>query len=89
MIQADSLSASTLRIKTEGEVLTNKEEEFAQAHDGLFNRLLKRHVVQAAAIYLAVAWGAVEILITLQEKLGWPETISIWSSERFSSSAAI
>ncbi len=72
-----------MRIKTEGEVLTSKEEKSAQDHDGLFNRLLKRHVVQAAAIYLAVAWGAVEILITLQEKLGWPETISIWATRLF------
>jgi len=54
-----------------------------QDRDGLFDRLLKRHVVQAAAIYLAVAWGAVEILITLQEKLGWPETISVWATRLF------
>ncbi len=30
-----------------------------------------------------MAWGAVEILITLQEKLGWPETISTWATRLF------
>ena len=42
----------------------------------MIGRLFKRHVVQSAAIYIAVAWGAVEILLTLQEKLGWPEWLS-------------
>ena len=37
-------------------------------------------MIQSAAIYVAVAWGAVEILITLQEKLFWPESISIWAT---------
>ena len=50
---------------------------------GLFDRLIRRHVIQAAAIYVAVAWGALEILITLQEKLGWPESISVWATRLF------
>ena len=50
---------------------------------GLIDRLIKRHVIQAAAIYVAVAWGALEILITLQEKLGWPEFISVWATRLF------
>lgn len=48
-----------------------------------FARLIKRHVIQSAAIYVAVAWGAVEILITLQEELGWPEMISTWATRLF------
>jgi TolB-like protein len=43
---------------------------------GLMESLLKRHVIQAAALYVAVAWGAVEILLTLQERLGWPDWIA-------------
>jgi len=50
---------------------------------GLIDRLIKRHVIQSAAIYVAVAWGALEILITLQEKLGWPESISTWATRLF------
>ncbi len=43
---------------------------------GLVANVLKRHVIQAAALYVAVAWGAVEILLTLQERLGWPDWIA-------------
>lgn len=61
-----------------------KEQESAPGEEGgLFQRLVKRHVIQAAAIYVAVAWGALEILITLQEKLGWPESISVWATRLF------
>jgi TolB-like protein len=55
--------------------LNNKEQPAGDA-GGLIGRLFKRHVIQSAAIYIAVAWGAVEILLTLQEKLGWPEWLS-------------
>lgn len=60
-----------------------KEENKAGETGGLIDRLIRRHVIQAAAIYVAVAWGALEILITLQEKLGWPEVISIWATRLF------
>jgi pimeloyl-ACP methyl ester carboxylesterase len=36
-------------------------------------KLLKRRVIQAGAVYVAVAWGAVEILLTMQEQLGWAD----------------
>jgi serine/threonine-protein kinase len=55
----------------------------AREPGGLLYRLIRRHVIQAAAIYVAVAWGALEILITLQEKLGWPEVISVWATRLF------
>lgn len=48
-----------------------------------FARLVKRHVIQSAAIYVAVAWGAVEILSELQEQFGWPESISAWAMRLF------
>ncbi len=48
-----------------------------------FARLIKRHVIQSAAIYVAVAWGALEILITLQDQLGWPDAISTWATRLF------
>ena len=61
-----------------------KQENKAPAdRSGLVSRLIKRHVIQAAAIYVAVAWGALEILITLQEKLGWPEWLSLWATRLF------
>jgi TolB-like protein len=55
--------------------LSNKKQPADDA-GGLIARLLNRRVIQSAAIYIAVAWGAVEILLTLQEKLGWPEWLS-------------
>ena len=61
-----------------------KEEDARSAKGtGFLDRLIRRHVIQSAAIYIAVAWGALEILITLQEKLGWPETISTWAARLF------
>lgn len=48
-----------------------------------FARLIKRHVIQSAAIYIAVAWGALEILITLQEQFGWPSYVSTWATRMF------
>lgn len=60
--------------------IPNNEDEPEQS---LFARLIKRHVIQSAAIYIAVAWGALEILITLQEKLGWPPIISTWATRLF------
>jgi hypothetical protein len=59
------------------------EEKKPGRNPGFVDRLIKRHVIQAAAIYIAVAWGALEILITLQEKLGWPEAISTWATRLF------
>jgi serine/threonine-protein kinase len=60
-----------------------KKEKSAEGQTGLVDRLIRRHVIQSAAIYVAVAWGALEILITLQEKLGWPESISTWATRLF------
>jgi TolB-like protein len=63
--------------------LEKQENEAPADRPGLVSRLIKRHVIQAAAIYVAVAWGALEILITLQEKLGWPEWLSLWATRLF------
>ena len=52
------------------------EQENARSDNGLIDRLLKRHVIQSAADYVAGAWGAVEIPITLTEKHGWPDWIN-------------
>ena len=54
-----------------------------ESQQSFFDNLVKRHVFQAAAIYIAVAWGAVEILVTLQGTLGWPEAISTWATRLF------
>jgi TolB-like protein len=39
----------------------------------LFAELGRRGVYQAVGIYVAVAWGSVEILITSSERFGWPQ----------------
>ena len=41
-------------------------------NSGLFDRLLQRRVIQSVVIYVAAAWGVVEILLTMQETFGWP-----------------
>lgn len=38
----------------------------------LFTELGKRGVYQAVGIYVAVAWGIIEILITVADRFGWP-----------------
>jgi len=63
--------------------LENEQDAAGRGGTGLIERLIRRHVIQASAIYIAVAWGALEILITLQEKLGWPESISTWATRLF------
>lgn len=42
----------------------------------LFEELRKRKVVQAAAIYGAVAWGVTEIVVTIVEQLFLPQWVS-------------
>jgi TolB-like protein/tetratricopeptide (TPR) repeat protein len=44
--------------------------------DGFFAELRKRKVVQAAAIYGAVAWGVTEVLVTVVEQLFLPQWVS-------------
>ena len=56
--------------------MTSEEEPSSDTQPGILDRLLKRRVVQSAAIYIAVAWGAVEIFLTLQEQFGWPAWMS-------------
>jgi TolB-like protein/Flp pilus assembly protein TadD len=46
------------------------------SNGSFFSELRKRKVVQAAAIYGAVAWGATEILVTVVEQLFLPQWIS-------------
>lgn len=40
--------------------------------NNLLSELGKRGVYQAIGIYVAVAWGSIEILITASERFGWP-----------------
>lgn len=46
------------------------------AERSLFEELRKRKVVQAAAIYVAVAWGVTEIAVTVVEQLFLPQWVS-------------
>ncbi|MGI9265636.1 MAG: tetratricopeptide repeat protein [Gammaproteobacteria bacterium] len=43
---------------------------------GLIVELAHRGVFQAVAIYVAVAWGGTEILITASDRFGWPGWIA-------------
>lgn len=42
----------------------------------LFDELKRRKVLQTAAIYVAIAWGATEIVVTVEEKFALPEWVS-------------
>jgi TolB-like protein/tetratricopeptide (TPR) repeat protein len=44
--------------------------------DSLFTELRKRKVVQAAAIYGAVAWGVTEVVVTIVDQLFLPRWVS-------------
>ncbi|MDJ0907524.1 MAG: hypothetical protein QNI96_16030 [Woeseiaceae bacterium] len=46
------------------------------ANHSFFSELRERKVVQAAAIYVAVAWGVTEIVITIVEQLFLPQWVS-------------
>lgn len=37
--------------------------------------LARRGVYQAVGIYVAIAWGSIEILITASERFGWPDWV--------------
>jgi TolB-like protein len=63
--------------------LAEDSSNSGESQQSLLNKLIKRHVIHSAAIYIAVAWGAVEILITVQEKLGWHPMISTWATRLF------
>ena len=49
------------------------------ADNSLFSELRKRKVIQAAVIYSAVAWGVVEIVVTVTEQLFLPQWVSTLS----------
>ncbi|MFT5138433.1 MAG: TolB-like protein [Lysobacterales bacterium] len=42
----------------------------------LFTELARRGVYQAVGIYVAISWGAIEILITVSGRFGWPAWLS-------------
>jgi TolB-like protein/tetratricopeptide (TPR) repeat protein len=44
--------------------------------NSFFSELRKRKVIQAAAIYCAVAWGVVEIVVTVVEQLFLPQWVA-------------
>ena len=44
-----------------------------------FTELRKRKVVQVAAIYGAVAWGATEVVVTVVEQLFLPQWVATLS----------
>ena len=46
------------------------------ANRSLFSELRERKVVQVAAIYVAVAWGTTEIVVTVVEQLFLPQWVS-------------
>ena len=50
------------------------------AGDSFFSELRKRRVFRAAAVYVAVAWGLTEVIVTIVEQLflpAWVATLSV------------
>jgi TolB-like protein/tetratricopeptide (TPR) repeat protein len=46
------------------------------SNNSFFDELQKRKVLKAAAIYFAVAWGVVEVVVTIAEQLFLPQWLS-------------
>ena len=46
------------------------------SNNSFFDELRKRKVLQAAAIYFAVAWGVVEVVVTIVDQLFLPQWVS-------------
>jgi TolB-like protein/tetratricopeptide (TPR) repeat protein len=46
------------------------------SNNSFFDELRKRRVLQSAAIYFAVAWGVVEVVVTIVEQLFLPQWVS-------------
>jgi TolB-like protein/tetratricopeptide (TPR) repeat protein len=53
----------------------NAPEQNGKA-ESWFGQLLRKRVFQTLAIYIAIAWGGTEILLAVQETLGFPEWIA-------------
>jgi TolB-like protein/Tfp pilus assembly protein PilF len=56
--------------------MTNSSKERSDNSTGFLGRLLKKRVFQTVAIYVAIAWGGTEILLSVQETFGFPEWVS-------------
>lgn len=56
--------------------MTDKPPEQSEKNTGWFSQLLHKRVFQTLAIYIAIAWGGTEILLAMQDTLGFPEWIS-------------
>ena len=63
--------------------MTDSSKEHSDSGAGLLGRLLKKRVFQTLAIYAAIAWGATEILLSVQETLGFPEWVARLSIAAF------
>lgn len=56
--------------------MTDKSPEQSEKDSNWFSQLLHKRVFQTLAIYIAIAWGGTEILLAMQDTLGFPEWIS-------------
>jgi TolB-like protein/Tfp pilus assembly protein PilF len=63
--------------------MTDSSKEHSGDSAGILGRLLKKRVFQTLAIYVAIAWGATEILLSVQETLGFPEWVARLSIAAF------
>jgi len=56
--------------------VTDNSPEQSNKNVSWFSQLLHKRVFQTLAIYIAIAWGGTEILLAMQETLGFPEWIA-------------
>jgi len=56
--------------------VTDKSPEQSERNNSWFGQLLHKRVFQTLAIYIAIAWGGTEILLAMQDTLGFAEWIS-------------
>ncbi len=56
--------------------MTDNSPEQSNKNVSWFSQLLHKRVFQTLAIYIAIAWGGTEILLAMQETLGFPEWIA-------------
>jgi TolB-like protein/Tfp pilus assembly protein PilF len=56
--------------------VTDNSPEQSDRKLSWFSQLIHKRVFQTLAIYIAIAWGGTEILLAMQDTLGFPEWIS-------------
>jgi hypothetical protein len=48
------------------------EPDYEKKNTNVLSELGRRGVYQAVGLYVAIAWGSIEIILTASERLSWP-----------------